>query len=142
MPKAFTEDFGGEPQQFRVLIPELQAIQKKCGVGPATVAYRLAHAAMVRRRNPKATTLELMAQNLGDFTVDDVREPVLQGLLGGGMNPNVAGKLVRTWIDDRGFKGLVENIDLALMCISIGFEEPESLGETQAGTKTSPPTPA
>lgn len=139
---AITEDFGGEARSFRVLIAELRAVQKKCGVGPAVIAARLARCVQLKNQNPKASVLELAVLGLGEWNVDDVREPILQGLMGGGMDPNAAGKLVRTWIDERGFKGLVENAALALVCVVAGVEmEDEGEGELTAGPgKTKPAT--
>jgi len=131
-------DFGGEPRFFRVANGELRKIQEKCDAGPAHIAAAIAPCVQAVRQNPKATILELALAGLGDWMVDYIREPVFQGLLGGGMSPNEAGKLVRTWIDDRGFKGLVENAGLALTLIVAGVDSPEDEepGEPDAGVMT------
>jgi hypothetical protein len=90
---------------------------------------------------PAASILEQATIGLGDWKVEDVREPIFVGLVAGGLSPNDAGKLCRTWIDERGFKGLVENAELALTIILVGLDIPEDegLGEPVAGE--APPTP-
>jgi hypothetical protein len=130
-----TEDFGGEPRPFCVRIGELRKIQDRCGAGPAQIAERLARCVTTYTTNPAATPLQLVTLGLGDWRVDDIREPIFQGLIGGGMNPNVAGKLVREWVDDRGFRGLVENAGLALTLVVAGVEAPAGEGEPPAGEK-------
>ncbi len=119
------EDFGGEKRLFRIRCGELRKIQETCGTGPGEVARRVARGVAVRRANPKASILDQVAIGLGEWRVDDVREPIFLGLIGGGMAPNDAGKLVREWIDDRGFHGLIENLDLALVLLVAGIDEPE-----------------
>lgn len=144
------EHFGGEARQFRVALGELRKIQIKCEAGPATIAGRLARCAQVLRQMPKATALELALTGLGDWRVDDIREPIFHGLMGGGMSPNDAGKLVAEWIDKRGFRGLIENAELALALVIAGVAQPEDdqVGEPAAGTtkakrtrKTKSPSP-
>jgi hypothetical protein len=142
MAKAVDADFGGEERKFLLLLGELRAIQEKCGVGPSVVAQRLARCVTVRRAYPEATILEQVNMGLGDFMVDDVREPILQGLIKGGMEPNAAGKLVRTWIDDRGFQGLVENADLALMVLIAGQARPDDEPGEKVAAEITPETSA
>lgn len=142
MQGAIEEDFGGEPRSFLVRIGELRAIQTKCSAGPAVVAQRLARCVAVVEAKPDAQVGELAMLGLGDWNVDDVREPILQGLIGAGMSPNDAGKLVRTWVDERGFRGLVENARLALLVLVAGVATPEDdpVGEPKAGeTRTTSP---
>ena len=130
------QDFGGEPRRFLVRIGQLRKIEGACGTGCGEVARRLSRCVSLMAAAPeKATILDMVGLGLGDWRVDDVREPIFQGLIGGGMNPNEAGALVREWIDDRGFKGLVENTGLALVLIATGVSEPEDdkLGEPLPG---------
>lgn len=125
---AITEWFGGEERKFLCRIDQLYDIQKRCG--PAfSVAARLARAAAVMASKPKASILELLVSDLGDLTVEDVRETIKICLIAGGENPNVAGKLCKEFIDDRGFKGVFENITLAANCLIAGVEAPAGEGE-------------
>mgnify|MGYP001627483063 CR=1 FL=1 len=142
--RPFLEMFGGEERSFRVALAELRAIQSACDAGPAVVAERLARCVQVKRAHPQANIFELLALGLGDWRIEDVREPILQALIGGGLSPNAAGALVRRHIDDRGLKGLVENVELALVCIAAGVADDEddpAMGESPAGAE-SPTSPA
>lgn len=132
--------FGGELRLFKVRIGELRAIQAKCDAGPAEIARRLARGAMALRAGPNAAIGELVALGLGEWKVDDVREPVLQGLLGGGLSPNDAANLVRQWIDERGFRGLIENVPLALELVVAGVAQPEDerVGEPRPQGRKAP----
>lgn len=145
MARPFLEMFGGEERAFRVLLGELRAIQQACDCGPAVVGQRLARCAQVKQENPQASVYQLLALGLGEWRVEDVREPILQGLIGGGLSPNDATRLVREHLDGRGFKGLVENVELALLCIAAGLQDDEddpAVGEPQAGEAPSPNSPA
>jgi hypothetical protein len=127
------DDFGGETRQFRVALGELRKIQIKCADGPSTIASRLARCAQVVRAMPGAKVIDLVTTGLGDWRVDDVREPILQGLIGGGLSPNEASRLVTEWIDARGFVGVIENASLALALVIGGVALP--VGETSASPK-------
>lgn len=138
-----TRMFAGEERQFLVQIGQLREIQKVCAAGPATVANRLGRLVAVRKAKPDASMIDLILTGLGDWRVDDVRVPILEGLVAGGMSTNDAAGLVRKEIDDRGFRGLFENADLALELIVAGVEA-EPVGEPKAAatTKTRPPRKA
>lgn len=127
-----SEQFGGEERAFLVRIGQLREIQKKCGAGPAAIAGRLARCVNLRQARPQATILELAALGLGEWTVDDVREPILQGLVAAGMPANDAGGLLKTWVDDRGFAGLLDHVELAFLLIVAGVEAEPDQGETTA----------
>lgn len=130
-------DFGSAKEAFLVRLDELREIQKACDAGPFDIAHRLATAVNVLRLNREATKLELAVLGLGSCRVDDVREPIFQGLVAAGMPPIMAGKLVKRWIDDRGFSGLIENVELALSLVVAGIEEEEPLGESSAAADAS-----
>lgn len=138
MTRPISEEFGGEPRAFKCALGELKLIQAKCG-SPSMLAFRLARGVAVRREFAESSVLDQAAIGLGDWLIDDVREPIFQGLIGGGMAPNDAGKLCRTWIDDRGFKGLVENLELALAIVLVGLEDPEPEPAGEPGADAAPP---
>jgi hypothetical protein len=77
----------------------------------------------------------IAAGALGAWRVDDVREPLYRGLIGGGMTPTEAGKLVRELFDER---PLLENIDLALAVVlgSLLAPDDEPLGESEGEAAT------
>lgn len=63
---------------FRLAIGQLRSLQDKTGVGPMALVRRLLD---------------------GSWMVDDVRETIRFGLIGGGMKPVDAGKMIETWVD-------------------------------------------
>jgi hypothetical protein len=139
MAEALTAEFGGEERRFLVLLGELRKVEEKCKRSSAEILHSLARCVQVQKAYPNASLLEQSAIGFGDLRIDDVREPILQGLIGGGLSPNDAGKLVRTWIDERGFQGLVENAWVAWMVLALGWARPEEIdapGESQAETVT------
>lgn len=73
-------DFGDGPHRFRLAMGELEELQEKTGAGPFVLVQRLLN---------------------GDWKIADVREPLRLGLIGGGMTPEDALKLVRRYVDQR-----------------------------------------
>ena len=121
--------WGDEERTFRLGIGEWRAVQEKCDAGPAEIAARLAAWAALRQRAPNASFLDLLAAGgLGRWRVDDVREPLYRGLIGGGMNPTAAGLVMRELFDER---PLTENVALALEVVlaSLVGPEDEPVGE-------------
>jgi hypothetical protein len=114
--------FGAEERKFRLGLGELRAIQERCDAGPGELAQRLAP--IVRAIAAKLTPTQMMAAGLmGTWRIDDVREPILQGLIGGGMTPTAAGALVRGEFDPRPLA--LEHLPLALAILTEGYLPPE-----------------
>lgn len=65
---------------FRLPIGQLRELQDKCGAGPLAIFERL--------RN-------------GTWMVDDIRETLRLGLIGGGLKPPEALVLIKRYVDDR-----------------------------------------
>lgn len=65
---------------FDLRLGEVRKLQERTGLGPAVILQRIVD---------------------GEWKVDDYRETILQGLLGGGMAAAEASKLVRNWVDER-----------------------------------------
>jgi len=135
-----TRAWGDDDRRFRLGIGEWRKVQETCDAGPAEIAARLSAWALARKRAPTASFFELMAGGgLGAWRIDDVREPLYRGLIGGGMDPTAAGRLLRELHDER---PLMENIDLALEVVLASMigpeEEPvgEPSGEPQTTTNT------
>ena len=100
---------------FRLRIGELMELQENCDAGPPLVLARLQNAA---------------------WHVNDVRETVRLGLIGGGLSPGQAHKLVARYIDERPFAEYVLVAEAALAAALYGVEEeaaPKPGGETSAG---------
>ena len=132
--------WGDADRTFRLGIGEWRKVQETCDVGPGDIAGRLATYAAMRQANPKAGFLQLLgAGGAGSWRVDDIRAPLYWGLIGGGMSPTEAGRLLRDLHDDR---PLLENLDLALAVVlaSMLGAEDEPVGEPQ-GEATASATP-
>lgn len=148
-----TDWFGGEERSFRVAWGELKKIQLACDKGPPDIAFSL-HRCVAILQNDRARVaaakeqgldaqpmglMDLVGLGLGDWRVEYVREPIYHGLVGGGMSPNEAGKLIRAHLEERGFLGLVENAELAFSLLVAGASAPP--GEPSAGEPKPEETP-
>lgn len=70
--------WGDGEHRFRLAIGEWRELQEKTGVGPAELLQRV---------------------NTGRWRVDDIRETLRIGLIGGGMKPVEATSLVTRYVD-------------------------------------------
>lgn len=112
--------WGDGPQRFRLPIGQLRELQDKCDAGPARILGRLGGV---------------------DWKIDDIRETLRLGLIGGGMVPSAAYTLVKRYIDDRD-GGLMESrqhAQIILMKALVG-DPSDPVGEHQAA-ETPTPTP-
>jgi hypothetical protein len=73
-------DFGDDTYRFRLGLAELEELQEKTGIGPFMLLTRLID---------------------GEWRTQDVRETIRLGLIGGGLDPVPALKLVRSYVDAR-----------------------------------------
>jgi hypothetical protein len=130
-------DFAGEERHFRIRYGEIRRIEQKCETGIGEVVRRLARAVLML---DKLGGMEALAAGL-DIHAADVRETIMQGLMGAGMASGEATNLVRLEIDDRGLRGLLDNTTVALEVLWASQQTPEGPppGEGQAGE--SPATP-
>lgn len=150
MAKTIELTFGGESRPFRLAIGELRELQGKCNAGPATVLARLMsfqpQATDIKRPRPDDFPLgirdpDFVAQfNLfatmrsigGDWRVDDIRETIRLGLIGGGMSQTDAYILISQYVEERPW---AENIGTAveILAHAISGEPDDPVGKTQAG---------
>lgn len=112
--------FAGEDRVFRLPIGRLRALQERVDCGP----------------------MELLARYIGGtWRVDDLREPILQGLMGGGMGQGEATRLVQSNFDDLPLKEFIGIAQAIVGAAVIGAAE-EGLGEPEAGEMSTNPSPA
>ena len=79
--KALTTDWADGSHTFLLRVGEIEELQDKCGdVGPAVIFQRL---------------------QSGAWKAQDVRETIRLGLIGGGMAPAKALKMVQRYVDER-----------------------------------------
>jgi hypothetical protein len=134
-------EFGGEERTFRLGIKQWEKVQETCDAGPGEILARLAPAFLARQQG---LSFEQIIQHgmLGSWRVHDVREPILQGLLGAGMPGPEALKLVRDWIDER---DLIESLPVAYKVVFggiVGAGDEAAVGEAPAVAEVSPNSPA
>lgn len=123
-------DFGGEERTFCLRIGELRKVQERCDAGPGEIAQRLAGFMLLREgKLPLAQAAAL--GRLGTWRVDDVREVILQGLVGGGMTPNDAGQIVRHWVDGRPWAETIPVAYQVILASIIGVDDEDAAGEPQ-----------
>ncbi|WP_336968347.1 gene transfer agent family protein [Brevundimonas aurantiaca] len=106
-----TLPFGGEDRLFRMPLGRMRAVQEKCDAGPPELLTRYV-----------AKT----------WRVDDVREPILQGLIGGGLAPHEAQRLVETAMDGLPMMPFVAIAQAVVLAFLIGADDEEP-GEAPAG---------
>lgn len=105
--------FGGEDRLFRLPLGRLRSLQEKTDAGPMELLQRYAGS---------------------NWRIDDVREAILQGLIGGGTDQHTATKLVQSYFDDTPVLPHVAFAQSIVAAAIIGVED-ESLGEPQAGAQ-------
>lgn len=124
-------DFGGEERTFRLGIGQWRKVQERCDAGPAELLARLSPVFTAKRAG--LTVEQIMTHGLlGTWRVDDVREPILQGLLGANMALPEATKIVREWVDERPLLEAVEIAYMVVLASVIGTEDEKAMGESQA----------
>ena len=95
-----TLPFGAEERLFRLGIGQIRAIEERCNAGIPELLMRLEP--LMRGVKAQLTFSQLQqAQMLGTWRIDDVREVLLQGLIGGGMPSTEAGILIRAVFDEK-----------------------------------------
>jgi hypothetical protein len=116
---AITFNWADGEYTFDLKLGQVRALQEKTGLGPAVILARL--------------------QN-GEWKVDDYRETLLQGLLGGGMAALEANKLIRLWVDDRPAHESLAPAQAILMAWIMGVPQPkkDEAPESQTRTATAP----
>lgn len=124
MTTAHFADFGGRRRKFQLRIGEIGELEQACGAGLGAVYARVA-------------TMQ--------WRLDDLRETIRLGLIGGGASPGEAHMLVRRYVDaDAAPKGgfLQLAADILMACINgvtaaAGKQEGEG---TSGDPATSPPS--
>lgn len=111
--------FGGEDRTFRLPLGRLRVLQERTGCGPMELLRRLAD---------------------GTWRVDDLRETILQGLIGGGLDQGRATKLVQQTFDDQPLQPFVTVAQAILLAAVMGAEDEDAPGEIE-GEAPNPASP-
>jgi hypothetical protein len=138
---------GAEQRTFRLGLGEVRAIEEKCDAGLPELVGRLAPVMQLRRLEGAAPgdrqslLWAAIAQGaFGRWRVDDYREPIYRGLIGGGETPTMAGAIVMAEVDDH------EPLPFCLLAIEIMMAvlmppDDEALGEKNGATTARPSKP-
>jgi hypothetical protein len=129
--------WGDEERTFRLGIGEWRKVQEKCDAGPAEIMARLGPVFAATRRGYSFEQI-IDAGFVGTWRIDDVREPLYRGLIGGGMEPTAAGKIIRDLVDERPLLEAVAIAYQVVLASLVGVEE-EPMGEQKGGAKKAPP---
>lgn len=116
-------DWGDGEYTFRLPMKQLRELQDKTGLGPEALYNRIA---------------------TGAWRVEDIRETIRLGLIGGGMDEVKAVKLVRQYIDDAPLlKHKPTAIAIILAALLGPPNDPIPVGKPEAGSEpsTSPSPP-
>lgn len=133
-----TQPFGEEERSFLLTIKTWRAVEQNTGLALQTIAQQLGPMIELLRadlsKTPGGLAGAIIAGRLGSATLDHVREPILQGLIGGGMTPTEAGVLVRKVFDEQipvGGRPFLEFAPLAFeILMQALFGWADDLGET------------
>lgn len=106
--------FGDGEYTFRLAIGQLNELDEKCDAGPMEQMARLQG---------------------GTWRLKDLRETIRLGLIGGGLAPADAFRMVRRYVDDRPLAESVPIAQAVLYAAVIG-DPGDELGEDGAGTET------
>lgn len=111
-----TLEWGDGTHTFRLAIGQLRELQEKTNCGPMELVNR-----MLR----------------GTWRLDDVRETIRLGLVGGGSTPIDALALVARYVDQRPLAEAVPMAQAILSVLLFGNDEDDPLGKTRAEEGTS-----
>jgi hypothetical protein len=113
-------DFAGERRTFNLSpIGCLRRLQEACDAGPQFILNRLLD---------------------GSWRDHDLREPIVQGLVGGGMPQRDAQGLIEKWIDPEPKAQFLPVAQAVLLAWLYGAED-EDLEKPKGETETSSPSP-
>lgn len=127
--------FGPEERTFRLGIDQLRAVQERCDAGPFEILQRLAP--LVRGIQARLTFPQMLEANLlGTWRIDDIREVLLQGLIGGGESPTMAGVIVRAEFDAKASWSFAPLAFLIIQAALAQVEDEPLPGEPKAAKPT------
>lgn len=114
---AITIEWADGEFTFDLRLGEVRNLQEKTGLGPPLILHNL--------------------QN-NQYKVDDFRETILQGLIGGGKSAEEARKLVKKWVDDRPAKESLLPAQMILMSWIVGAPKGKATAPKTNETTTAP----
>jgi hypothetical protein len=113
-----TMTWGDGEHRFALPLGRLRELQEKTGAGPLKLFNRI---------------------RSGDWLVDDLRETIRLGLIGGGMAPDAAFALVRRYLDEAG--GYLEAVPFAQAILLSAMTAPRGVQSPNAEAPIETPDP-
>jgi hypothetical protein len=138
-----TLDWGGNPERsFRLAIGQIRKLQEKRDAGPLGIASRCL-VSLAALRAIRAGDFESLSRlDLKQVAeLEDVREVLLQGLLGANVAGPEALALVRDWVEHRPLGESLLPAYSVCMAAILGAEDEEAVGESPAVGEGSPRSP-
>lgn len=142
-----TRAFGRDEHPFILKVRGWREVEKTCDAGLGVIAARLAPLVTLielgSKTYPGGFMAAVAAGHLGSARIDDVREPILQSLIDGGMLSTAAGALVRMVFDEALAAGKAPVLEFAYLAFEIvsraliGLED-EPPGEPKAAKPKGP----
>lgn len=111
-----TLEFGDGEHAFRLALGQLKELQERVGCGPPVLFRRLL---------------------LSEYNVEDAREIIRLGMIGGGATPTEALTFVKRYVDER---PLIESVPVALTILQAALSGPEIAGKKAMAAGTMPET--
>lgn len=135
-------DFGGEERTFRLGIGQIKKLQDACDAGPLGIAGRCQLSLYViycqaAGDYPALSRLDL--RNVSEKP--EVREVILQGLLGANVPGPEALRLVKDWVEERPLEETLMIAAKICGASTIGPEDEKAVGERPAAAEASPNSP-
>lgn len=141
-------EFGGEERTFRLGVGQWRKIQEVCDAGPAELLARLSPAFAAAQQGIGFAEIVGMGL-LGRWRVDDVREPVRQGLLGAldaagkpVLEAKAVDRLVVEYVDERPLLESVVTAYKVVLASVVGVDDEAASGEPRAAAEGAPSSPA
>ncbi|MDB5458153.1 MAG: hypothetical protein JWP92_3738 [Caulobacter sp.] len=134
-------DWGDDEFLFKVGIGQWRKIQERCDAGPGEIYRRLISVATALQTGASLAEAASFGM-IGDWRIDDVREVILQALVGGGLSEIQAAVLVRDRVDkDADFKVHLA-LAFAIVRAALGDVPDEAVGEKPGRAKRRAPSRA
>lgn len=128
--------FGTKERAFILRVRGWREVEQTCDAGLAELAARLAPLVQLIEVGaegfPGGMLAAVAGGHLGRARIDDVREPILQALIDGGLGQTEAGALVKTVFDDLAAKGDAPMLQFGKLALEI-------LLQALIGLKDEPP---
>jgi len=139
-----TLPWGDKDHTFRLGIAEWEKVQEKCDAGPSELLNRMSPLFAATEAGLSLHDA-VRAGYVGTWKIHDVREPLYRGLIGAGMEPTPAGRVIRELVDER---PLIESVCIAYQVVLASVvgvvDEPlgDPPGEETGGVETATASPA